>query len=393
MRVLIAFDKFKDALRAEEACAVGAEVLREVHPEWALDVCPLTDGGEGFARVLTGAVQGESRAVLVSGPRRNMRVAATFGLVEAARIPVPARRLLGRTDVPDRAKVGIAELATASGLELLAPELRNPWFTTTVGTGELLAAAAHAGADLILLGVGGSATNDLALGALAALGWRFLADDGTAIDWPAPETWDRLAAVTGGPAAALPPVRIACDVTNPLLGPAGCTSVFAPQKGLPPGDQPRLEAVTAQVAQLLCRHFQKSYELAATPGAGAAGGTPFGLRAALDASVVPGSELVAAWLALDERIRAADLVLTGEGSYDATSLAGKGAGAVVQRATALGRPVLVFAGRVAPELRHQTGVHAITPPECPLPEALARTPALLGRAIRRHAGTAFRGGS
>jgi glycerate kinase len=393
MRVLIAFDKFKDALRAEEACTVGAKAVHEIHPEWTTDLCPMTDGGEGFTRVLTRAVRGELVAVDVCGPRRGARVTAAFGQVEVVRLPSAARRLLGVADVPASTKIAIVELATASGLELLAPGQRNPWFTTTSGTGELLAAAARAGAHVILLGVGGSATNDLALGALSALGWKFLTDDGSAIDWPAPGTWDRLASITAGPGGSLPALRIACDVTNPLLGPHGCTSVFAPQKGLPPRDLSRLEAATAHVAELLCRHFEKPRELAATPGTGAAGGTPFGLMAALDATLVPGSELVATWLAVDERIRAADLVLTGEGSFDATSLAGKGAGAVVQRAAALGRPVLVFAGQVAPELRHHDGVHAITPADCPLADALARTPTLLAAAIRRHLGTAFRAAS
>ncbi len=377
MRVLVAFDKFKDSLRAAEACAAAGEALAAAHPDWTLDLCPLADGGDGFAEVLTRAAGGELRTVRVTGPR-GAPVEARFGLVPTANLAAEARALLGVDGVPTLA---VVEMAQASGLALLPAAERDPWHATSRGTGELLRAAAAAGAGAVVLGVGGSATHDVGLGALAALGLACRDVDGRAIDSPVPATWAAVAAVGGRIEPPLPPVVVACDVTNPLMGTFGAASVFAPQKGLRPEDFTRLEYMTGRMAALLTTHAGKHPLLCETPGAGAAGGLAFGLLCAANARLTPGAALVSAWLGLDARVAAADLVLTGEGRFDASSLGGKAPGELARRAVAAGKRVHVFAGAVEGELAGAR-LHAITPPGLPLPAALASARPNLAAAVR-----------
>lgn len=388
MRALLAFDKFKDSLTADQACAAAAEALRAVHGEWTLDACPLADGGEGFAAILTKAAGGEWRQIRVTGPR-GTPVMAAFGLVPAARIPAAARQRLGieagdstggAGAITPASTVAIVEMAAASGLALLAAAERDVWQTTTAGTGELLRAAAAAGATAIILGVGGSATSDLGLGALARLGLEFGGAAGEPVGLPVPAAWGGIAAIHGR--VNLPPVHIACDVTNPLLGPNGAAAVYGPQKGLLAPEVPRFDGAAAQMARRLCAHFGRSEALMDTPGAGAAGGIAFGLMVAADARLLPGAEFVADWLDLPARIAAADVVLTGEGRFDDSSLSGKGPGAVAARARALGKPVHVFAGAVttggAPP---GMALHAITPSGTPLEQALREAAENLRKAV------------
>jgi glycerate kinase len=386
LRVLLAFDKFKDALTAREACELAARALGDRHGDWQLDLCPLTDGGEGFAEILVGAAGGTLVPIKVEGPR-GAPLTAPVGLVSPAMIPPAALARLGLEAPPSPGgKIAVIEMASASGLALLVPALRDPWRTSSIGTGQLIRAAADLGATGVLLGVGGSATHDLGLGALSALGFGFLAADGRPLQPPVPATWDRLIRVGGRLAASIPPIRIACDVDHPLLGPRGAAATFAPQKGLRAADYDRLEAESGRLAALLCAYAGQPADLAGRPGAGAAGGIAFGLMAAAGARLLPGSAVVAAWLDLEARLAAADLVLTGEGRFDASSWEGKGPGAIAARARALGKPVRVYAGLVdLPRPSDDPGLvfHAITPVGTPLPQALADTAVNLGGALLR----------
>lgn len=380
MRFLLAFDKFKDALPAPEACAVAAQALG---PGQATELCPLTDGGEGFCSILTRVVGGELVTCTVTGPL-GAPVSAHYGRVDVAQLPAAIRTRLGLEAGARR--LAIVEMAQASGLALVPAGRRDPWQTTSRGTGELIAAAADAGADAILIGVGGSATHDAGLGALTALGLECRTTDGARLDPPVPQTWAALAAVAGQ-LRPLPPLFVACDVTNPLMGTFGAASVYAPQKGLQPEDFTRLEYMTGRMAALLCTHAKKHPLLCETPGAGAAGGLAFGLLAAADATLVPGFALVAEWLDLDAKLAACDVVLTGEGRFDVSSLQGKGPGAVVRRALDLGKPVHVFAGAVdLPEPVAALRTHALSPAGLPLAEALAATRAHLAAAVRAEFG-------
>ena len=371
MRVLIVFDKFKGSLTATQACDLAARALRACRRDWQLDLCPLTDGGDGFAEHLTRAAGGRLVTLPATGPRGGW-VDAELGLVPLSGIPRAAR---ARLQLPDPASgagrpLAVIETAAASGFHRLPPAQHDPWQTTTYGTGQLIRAAAELGAGAILLGVGGSATNDLGLGALTALGVEFRSADGGKIRPPVPALWERIARIEGEIFPLVPPMRIACDVTNPLLGPRGAAAIYGPQKGLRPGELPRMEAAMARLARLLCAHWGQSPALAETPGTGAAGGLPFGLLVAAGARLVPGFELVSAWLDLPARIAAADLVITGEGCFDESSLSGKGPGAVALQADAAGRTVHVFAGRVA-EIVSRAGwqLHAITPAGMPWVQA------------------------
>ena len=401
MRALLAFDKFKDALSAPQACALAAGSLRARQPDWTLDLCPLTDGGEGFCEILTQALGGTFEAHTVTGPRGEP-VVARLGFVPLALIPATARRLLDLPDsqlsalnsqLPRDARVAVVEMAAASGLALLAPEARDPWLTSTTGTGELIRLAARPGVAAILLGLGGSATSDLGLGALAALGLNFVSATGELIDPPSPSRWPEITRLDGRLPADLPPLRIACDVANPLLGPNGAAAIYGPQKGLRPADLRRLDNEAARLALLLCTHSAKPDALMDVPGAGAAGGISFGLMAAASAQLISGFDLVSAWLDLDSRLAAADLVLTGEGRFDASSLSGKGPGALAARAAALGKPVHVFAGAITAAPVPGLTLHAITPPGTPLPAALRAAATNLTATVDRTFGPASPSGS
>ncbi len=376
MRVLVAFDKFKDALSATAACTAVAEVLHERHPAWEIDFCPLTDGGEGFGETLTAAARGRWETVLVTGPM-GRPVQAGLGFVPGEHLPpIVCDQLALYATGP----LAVLEMAAASGLMLVLPAQRDPWLASSAGTGELLGHAARRGAGTILLGVGGSATNDLGLGALAALGFGFFRSTGEQVLHPVPREWAYITRIEP-PARRLPPIFIACDVTNPLLGPTGATYTFGPQKGLAPADTPRLEAQAARMAALLSEACGQPLAWGERPGAGAAGGIAFGLMVACGARLVPGFDLVSAWLDLPERLAAADLVLTGEGRFDATSLGGKGPGRLVTEAQALGKRVEVFAGQI--DLPPSDHLHAITPPGFPLAAALPRTAEFLAAAAAR----------
>jgi glycerate kinase len=378
MRVLIAFDKFKNALSARAACQVAFEALRVKHPDWEFDVCPLADGGEGFAETLVGACGGEFVETFVKDPR-SKPIAARYGLVECGKLSMPAAERLAKLSGKffEKERIAVLEMSAASGLELLTAEERDPWQTTTVGTGELLSAAAQRGVAAILLGVGGSATNDLGVGALEGVGFRFLDRDDKLVSPPCPTNWESISRMSGK--IELPPIFIACDVTNPLLGPDGCTNVYGRQKGLSDDDVPRLEQRANRMASLLCASCNQPISMATAPGAGAAGGLAFGLMVALNAKLLPGFDLVADWLNIRERAASADIILTGEGKFDATSLTGKGPGGIVALAHKLNKQVHVFAGSLG--VPAAPCLHAISPPGLPLKEALRKTPELLQCAI------------
>ncbi|MDF3056930.1 MAG: glycerate kinase [Rariglobus sp.] len=381
MRVLIAFDKFKHCLSATRACELTATTLRTLQPDWSVDLCPLTDGGEGFCEILTRAGGGSLHAITVTGPRGDP-VDACFGLVPFENIPPAARALLSLPACSATGMVALVEMAQASGLGLLPPERRDPWHATTRGTGELIRAAHAAGARTILLGVGGSATHDLGAGALAALGLRFLNAGEHPLANPTPARWPEIIRVDGHLPDDLPPIRIACDVANPLLGPGGAAAVYGPQKGLATSRIQELDNASARLAGLLIAQAGAPAGLAATPGSGAAGGIAFGFLCSARALLVPGSDLVSAWLDLDARLAAAGMVITGEGRFDESSLSGKGPGALVVRARNHGKPAHVFAGRIAVPPVDGCTLHGITPVSHTHDQALREATPNLIRALQ-----------
>ncbi len=383
MTILIALDKFKGSLTAAQACNIAEETLREIHPDWTLLTAPLTDGGEGFCEILTNAAQGKVESLEVSGPDFGQQT-AQLGWVEAKNLPESVRQTL---NLRTSGRIAIIEMAQASGLELLAKEQRNPWHTSSIGTGQLILSAADKGAEAILLGIGGSATNDLGLGALEALGLQGLNEQFQPIPQLRPSLWHQVQRLSGDILPHIPPIFIACDVNNPLLGPNGCTRIFGPQKGLPAEDLNRMEKCLGDMAKQLCHHFNQPRSLMMQTGAGAAGGIAFGLQAACDAVIIPGFPLVSEWLDLKGKINKADRVLTGEGRFDLTSLQGKGPGSLVHEAAQAGKKIHILAGAVEANLKlppQVESIHAITPPGLPLKEALAQAPELLVQSVRKH---------
>ncbi|MEO7599604.1 MAG: glycerate kinase, partial [Opitutus sp.] len=194
--------------------------------------------------------------------------------------------------------------------------------------------------------------------------------------------WSRITDLSGGVPAGFPPVRVACDVTNPLLGPNGCAAIYGPQKGLAAADLEQLETISARVARQLCAYCGQPASLMETAGAGAAGGIAFGLITALNAQLLPGFDMTSDWLNLTARIRLADVVITGEGRFDDSSAQGKGPGAILTLAAAHGRPAHVFAGLVTAAPHATARLHQITPAGWSREQALRETPRTLRSAVQ-----------
>ena len=380
MRMVLAFDKYRGALSAEEAGEWAAEGVRSVDPAATVRRLPLSDGGEGFARSVVAAVGGEWQRAVVPDPL-GRPVEAGVGWVAAERLPVAAARLLAVESTTER--VAVVDLASASGLGLLRPEERDPGESSTHGVGELLLRALEGGADRILLGLGGSATNDLGAGALQALGAQWpgagerLRPAGFR-DLPKPER----------PSGLIPvPLVAATDVDAPLFGPEGASHRYGPQKGVedPAGAERALRTLWAGLE----RTGGSSLPPAAA-GSGAAGGTACGLGWWFPVRRVSGFEVFAAVHRMEEEWARGPVVWTGEGRVDASSLTGKGPVELARRALAAGCPVYLLAGRIAPEAREDLrslgpGLHAeeLSPVDLPLAEALATTGPRLRERVAR----------
>jgi glycerate kinase len=321
MRVLVAPDKFKGSLSAHEAAdAIAAGLGR--FPDISIDSCPVADGGEGFADAL----------------------ASRFDRIEGIRDPL-GRAITARCGWLD-AETAVIEMSEASGLHRLAPAERDPWHASTFGTGQLILHAASHGAERVLVGLGGSATNDAGTGVAAALGWQFLTSDGEPMD-PAPANFLAIERIeppeTNQP---LPRVVAACDVRNPLLGPEGSSRVYARQKGADDRMIEYLEMALEHLAELVADQLGIDHRL--VPGVGAAGGLGYGLATFCEAQLRPGFPLVAAALRLEERIASSDLVITGEGRLDAQTLYGKAPVEVARLAKKHGKPVALVCGQCEP---------------------------------------------
>ena len=327
MRVLVAPDKFKGTLSAPEAAAAIARGWRVGDPSADVEEVPLADGGEGTLDALLAARGGVRRSESVTGPLGEP-VEAAFGLVDA-----PGGRL------------GVVEMARASGLQLVPGDRRDPRVTTSRGTGELMLAAVRAGAVRLLVCVGGSATNDAGAGAAQALGVHLLDGRGDELRPGGAALQDLERADLSGvlPEMRNVPIEVAVDVDNPLVGPKGASAVYGPQKGASPGDVEALDHALRRFAEVVAR--DTDVDVAPLTGGGAAGGLPAGLAAFFRASLRSGLELVMDAAGLRERLRGTALVVTGEGTFDEQSLRGKVPGGVIAAARAADVPrVVIFCG-------------------------------------------------
>ena len=326
MKIVIAPNAFKGSATAAEAAAAIARGASRAAPDATVDLAPVADGGDGLHDLAIAALGGEEVRVTVTGPRFE---------------PVDAAFVLDRSR-----EQAVVESARASGLGLVAAGDLDPTRTTTVGTGELLRAALNAGARHVLVGLGGSATNDGGVGLAAALGWRFLDAAGEPVS-PIGGELSRIRAIDGAgrdPRLDVVRIEVACDVDNPLCGPRGAAAVYGPQKGATPGQVRTLDAGLAHLADLVAEASGTDARDAA--GAGAAGGLGFGLAAFAGAALRRGSDVVLDMVEMDRRLEGADLVITGEGRIDAQTAAGKAPAAVAERAAARGIPCAALAGTI-----------------------------------------------
>lgn len=360
--VLIACDKFKGTLTASQACTAICDGLKIIWPDADCVSRPMADGGEGTARVICDACGGEWLTEEVTGPLGD-RVSGGWAWLE-------------------KTKTAIIEMSEASGLKLLDAARRNPWRATTAGTGELMQAGIRKGAERLVVGIGGSATNDGGAGMAWAMGYRFLDAEGKGF-FPLPASLETLARIVPPGDQRLPEVIAACDVTNPLLGREGATAVYGPQKGVRMERMPAFEAALERLASIVQRDL--GMDMVSAPGAGAAGGLGYGLMTFCRASMQPGFDLVAQVTGLEAAVRAADLVITGEGCIDAQTLHGKGPAGVADMARRLGKPVVAVGGIVDESAREGLNAkfHAVLAAanKETLAEALANPAKALTRAV------------
>lgn len=340
MVFVLAPDSFKESLTAQEACAAMETGIRKVLPQATCVSVPMADGGEGTMRAL---------------------VAATGGTIYQQQVTAPlGNYITGEYGILGDGKTGVVELASASGLHLVPPDKRNPWLTTTYGTGELIKAALAHDITKLIIGIGGSATNDGGVGIAQALGGRFLDQAGQEIERGGGnlskiQRIDLSGLITRNASLS---VEVACDVTNPLTGDLGASRIYGPQKGATESMIVALDQGLEHYASKIKEYLGKDVNSIA--GAGAAGGAGAGLLTFLDANLVKGIELVIKYSGLEEKIKKADYIFTGEGSIDQQTAYGKTISGIVRLTQKYNKPVIAFAGKVADQQAlYQMGITAV----------------------------------
>lgn len=325
MKILIAPDSFKESLEAIEVCRAIQSGFNQVFPDADYSLLPMADGGEGTSAVLSYALGGRWKNVDVNDPL--MR-------------PITTKYLLLEN------KTAVIEIAQACGLHLLTNEERNPLIASSYGVGELIADALDEGVKRIIIGLGGSATNDAGLGMLMALGMSFYDHDGK----PLAQGGNELANLKQIDGSTLHPklrdtvFEAACDVTNPLCGSSGASAIFGPQKSASPEQAALLDKALNHFAMVSGQHgYQDCQNIS---GAGAAGGLGYALMTFCEANLKSGFDTVAEAVSLEEHIANADLVITGEGKLDAQSAMGKVVGGISLLAKANGKPIIAICGSV-----------------------------------------------
>jgi glycerate kinase len=364
MKILVAMDSFKGSLAAVAACRAVRRGILEVQPDAEVVLRPIADGGEGTARAILDAAGGEWIEELVMGPLEDMRTPAGYAWL------------------PDSGPAAVVEMAQASGLSLLEPDQFDPLRATTFGTGQLIRAAIARGAQRLWLGVGDSATVDGGVGAAMALGWRFEDVAGQQVGLGGAEL-QRIALIAHPKGFQLPPVEVLCDVDNPLCGERGAARVFGPQKGATPAQVELLEASLSHLSGQVFQHLEK--EIRDLSGSGAAGGLAGGAVAFLGATLVPGIDTIMKIVGLEEELKSANWVFTGEGRFDQQSLSGKAVSGIVRLARLTRARVAVLAGSIELDTAtaREAGIqamHATRSEDMPLEDAIAGAEPLLVQA-------------
>ena len=321
MKILVASDKFKGTLTAKEV----SDLISEGLPDHECVLKPVADGGEGTSDILGHSLGATTFEVSVQGPLGSC-------------VSAPIKIALDQDGVPE---IALMEMSAASGLSLINKEDLDPWKASTFGTGELIIAARDMGVDKIILGIGGSATNDGGSGMAKALGVRFYDNDGHQIE-EIPHFLNKLDRVFMDIPIDLPEIIVATDVSNPLLGEKGATRSYGPQKGICENDIEVHESRLKRLADVVENELNLS--IRNDKGAGAAGGLGFGLKAFCDATLVNGFDLISEMTSLEEAVMSSDLIITGEGSIDAQSIMGKAPFGVAKLAHKHNKPVVAFCG-------------------------------------------------
>ena len=341
MKFVLAPDSFKDSLTAQEVARAMEAGIHKVFPDAHCVQIPMADGGEGTTQSLVDATGGSLYHVNVMGPD-GTPVSAPLGVLGDG-------------------KTAVLEMAGASGLQLLPIEKRNPWFTTTYGTGQLIQTALDKGMTQFVIGIGGSATNDAGAGVFQALGGKLLDKDGHELPFGggALGLLDRIDISQMDPRIKDITVEVACDVTNPLTGPQGASYTYGPQKGADPVMVEELDKNLKHFAAIIKRDL--GVDVDQIPGAGSAGGLGAGLLAFMNATLSKGIDLVVRHTSLVKEVSDADFVITGEGSIDAQTQYGKTPIGVSKVAQHAGVPTVVVAGTVHPDARvlYEHGITAI----------------------------------
>ena len=343
MKIVMAIDSFKGSLSSMDAGRAAAEGNQRVDPKVQVKVRPLADGGEGTVEALTEGMGGRFCKVSVMGPFGEP-VDCEYGIL-------------------DETKTAIVEMSGAAGITLVPRERLNPLEATTYGVGEVIKDAIGQGCRRFIVGIGGSATNDGGVGMLQALGYDFLDEDGEQIGKGAAalEKLRKISTEHVLPELAECEFHIACDVTNPLCGERGCSAVFGPQKGATPQMIEKMDQWLGEYAKMTQEVFPKAD--AQYPGTGAAGGLGFAFLAYTPAVLESGIEIVLKELKLEEDIKEADLVITGEGRLDEQTAMGKVPVGVASLAKKYQKPVIAFSGSVTPGARlcNEKGIDAYFP--------------------------------
>src|SRR5450759_3596330 len=387
MRIVIAPDKFKGSLSAVEAADAIARGALLADPDAEIVLCPMADGGEGTVEAVATATGAEKRESVVRGPLPGQKVTARWGfLLGGVPAPIDGPDDFGAMLDPGKA-TAVVEMAQASVLSLVPDRLRDPMLASTVGTGQLIEAAIDAGCRQIIVGIGGSATVDGGMGMAQALGYRFLDHDGNEL-LPAGAALERIASIdTANRNPNLDEVSflVASDVDNPLVGKQGAAHVFGPQKGATSDQVESLERGLSRLAEELDRTLH--VDVVAMPGAGAAGGLGAGLVAFCGAMIKSGERLLAELTGLSGKVQGADLVLTGEGSFDSQTSHGKTPAGVTEIARRHGVPAVVMAGRIQAEAADSLGegvaAYCISPGPMDLAEAMEKAGELLTVGTKR----------
>ena len=350
MKIVVAIDSLKGSLTSIQAGEAIEKGIKKVDLEAEVVIKPLADGGEGTVDALVDGMGGNMEFIKVTGPARKS-VLAKYGIIRPT-----------KSDM-EETSTAIMEMSQAAGITQVTDKERNPLYTTTYGVGQMIVDAIHKGCRRFIMGIGGSATNDGGIGMLKALGFEFFDEDGNDVGEGAAALVkiEVIRTENKNPLLSGAKFQIACDVKNPLCGKQGATYIFGPQKGVTEEQKEQVDEAMRHYADVTKESLDCDF--ADCEGAGAAGGLGYAFLSYLAGELIPGVELILHATGLEEKMKNADVVVTGEGRLDAQTVMGKAPVGVAALAKKYNAKVIAFAGSVAPEASvcNQAGIDAFFP--------------------------------